>query len=618
MASKLPFGFTRKNLSEPDEARGNRAYTAFKEGEWKFHAVSAVVSEAVISLDRLGRIVDWNRAAEDMFGYGAGEAVGQDFLQLVAPGTDYSAVLRAAYGHYSASGLEKNLDLMARRKSGEEFPLSLNVFGSLDDDGGFLLVAHAATASGLAMRLLQESRDRLDELMRQQREMEEGFLHRQQRDQRLIWQLMHHDQLTGLPNRMLIRERISVAAAQAQTRGRFGVLVIGIKHFQQIIGTLGQGIGDYLLTTLAARFTECVGPAESVARLDGDEFAVILPNLDHGAEAEKLAQRLLAGMVEPIPVAGHQLVLSAAIGIAIFPEDGKDADALLRNAGAAMVRAKQEGSNAWQLYAEEYNAYALERLSLEEDLRRALEREEFEVYYQPQVDLARGVIDGAEALIRWHRPGHGMVSPLRFIPLAEEIGLIVPIGEWVLKTACTQLAAWLKAGAEPLRLAVNLSARQFRHNDLKESVCNILKQTGLPPDCLELEITESMLMQDVQKGGAVLKELRQLGVHFAIDDFGTGYSSLNYLKRFPISTLKIDQSFVRQIPEDNDDSAIVRAVIALGHGLNVKVVAEGVETEQQLAFMREHRCDRIQGYYYSPPLDAARFEELMKAGISTR
>ncbi|HZX31277.1 MAG TPA: GGDEF domain-containing protein, partial [Rhodocyclaceae bacterium] len=582
------------------------------------HAVSAVVSEAVVSLDRQGRVVDWNRAAEDMFGYGAGEAVEQDFLQLVAPGTDYSAVLRAAYGHYSASGLEKNLDLMARRKTGEEFPLSLNVFGSLDDDGGFLLVAHAATASGLAMRLLQESRDRLDELVRQREEMEEGFLHRQQRDQRLIWQLMHHDQLTGLPNRMLIRERIAVATAQAQLRGRFGVLVIGIKHFQQIIGTLGQGIGDYLLTTLAARFTECVGPNESVARLDGDEFAIVLASLEHGSEAENLAQRLLSSMAEPIPVAGHKLVLSAAIGIAIFPEDGKDADALLRNAGAAMVRAKQEGSNAWQLYAEEYNAYALERLSLEEDLRRALEREEFEVYYQPQVDLARGVIDGAEALIRWHRPGHGLVSPLRFIPLAEENGLIVPIGEWVLRTACAQLAAWLKAGVAPMRVAVNLSARQFRHNDLKQSVCDILRQTGLPPECLELEITESMLMQDVQKGGAVLKELRQLGVHFAIDDFGTGYSSLNYLKRFPISTLKIDQSFVRQIPEDNDDAAIVRAVIALGHGLNVNVVAEGVETEQQLAFMREHRCDRIQGYYYSPPLEAAKFEDLLKAGISTR
>ncbi|MGE5492651.1 MAG: putative bifunctional diguanylate cyclase/phosphodiesterase [Actinomycetota bacterium] len=597
---------------------GNRAYTSFREGEWKFHAVSAVISEAVVSLDRQGRIVDWNRAAEDMFGYGAGEAVGQDFLQLLAPGTDYSAVLRAAYGHLSANGLEKNLDLMARRKTGEELPVALNVFGSLDDDGGFLLVAHASTASGLAMRLLQESRDRLDELIRQREEMEESFLHRQQRDQRLIWQLMHHDQLTGLPNRMLIRERISVAVAQVQSRGRFGVLVIGIKHFQQIIGTLGQGIGDYLLTTLAARFTECVGPNESVARLEGDEFAVILPSIQHGAEAERCAQRLLASLDEPISVAGHRLVLSAAIGIAIFPDDGKDADALLRNAGAAMGRAKQEGSNAWQLYAAEYNAYALERLSLEEDLRRALEREEFEVYYQPQVDLARGVIDGAEALIRWHRPGYGLVSPVRFIPLAEESGLIVPIGEWVLRTACAQFASWQKAGGAPMRVSVNLSARQFRHNDLTQSVCDILREKGLPPESLELEITESMLMQDVQKGGCVLKELRGLGVHFAIDDFGTGYSSLNYLKRFPISTLKIDQSFVRQIPEDNDDAAIVRAVIALGHGLNLKVVAEGVETEQQLAFMREHCCDRIQGYYYSPPVDVERFEEILNAGISTR
>ncbi|HJW26692.1 MAG TPA: EAL domain-containing protein [Rhodocyclaceae bacterium] len=583
--------------------------------EWKFQAVSAVVTEAVVSLDRQGRVQGWNQGAEGMFGYPAGQVAGQDFLGLVAPGREHGAVLLAACCPAAEDGSGKSVDLLARRNTGEEFPVWMNIFRSRDDDGGFLVVVRASLAGGLAVRLLQESRQRLDELARQREEMEEACLQRQQRDERLIWQLMYHDPLTGLPNRMLIRERIAQTVAAARERGRrVAVLVAGIKHFREINGILGQGVGDFLLTTVAARFTGCIGPADSVARLDGEEFAVILADVGDGQEAEAMAQRLLGTMNEPIAVAGHELVLMGSIGIAVFPDDGADPDALIRNADSAMGRAKKEGSNGWQLYAAEYSAYALERLTLEADLRRALERGEFEVHYQPQVDLERGVIDGAEALVRWRRPGHGLVSPARFIPLAEEIGLIVPIGEWVLETACAQLRAWQKAGEGHLRMAVNLSARQFRQNDLGQSVHRILQRTGVLPDSLELEITESMLMQNIQKGSAMLRELRHQGVRLAIDDFGTGYSSLNYLKRFPISTLKIDQSFVRQIPQDNDDAAIVRAVIALGHGLNLKVVAEGVETAEQLGFMREHRCDKVQGYFFSPPVEAADFEKMLGQG----
>lgn len=600
-----------------DKALMGCSYAHARNGDWKFRTLSAAVADAVIILDRHGRIQHWNSAAEAMFGDSASDANGREFFHLVARGGSKELLMPE---NCPGDEFGRKLEMTVKRNTGEEFPVELTIFDSCPEGScGALVVARNPAADALAAALVDASRQRLDYLVRKRREIEQSFWQRQQRDKRLIWQLMHHDPLTGLPNRLLLQERLSLATAQAEGSGRHvGVLMVGIHHFKYINDTLGAGVGDFLLTTVAARLSQSIGESDTVARLEGDGFAVILPDLRKADLAEEVAERLLAALKEPIAVVGHELVLAASIGISIFPRDGTDPESLVKHAGAAMCLAKKEGDSSWRNYAVEYHACALARLELEEDLRRALENGQLEVHYQPQVDLRRGMIDGAEALLRWNRPGHGQVSPTQFIPLAEEIGLIVPIGAWVLETSCLQLKAWQKEGAEDLRMAVNLSARQFRQKELGQEVQEILWRTGVQPDALELEITESMLMQNFQQSHAVLQEFRQQGVRLALDDFGTGYSSLNYLKRFPINTVKVDRSFVRRIPRDGKDTAIVQAIIGLAHGLELKVVAEGVETEQQLDFMQTHGCDKVQGYFFSPPVEAGAFCELLSAGPPSR
>lgn len=417
-------------------------------------------------------------------------------------------------------------------------------------------------------------------------------------------QLVHqanHDALTGMPNRNLLEDRLSQAIFYAQRSNRMmAVLFLDLDHFKLINDSLGHDVGDHLLQVLGERLVQCVRSGDTVARMGGDEFVILLAELAHSEDVSPITQKILAATALPYLIDGHELFVTCSIGASLYPSDGNDVQTLLKNADAAMYRAKDTGRNTVQYFTNELNARAFERLLMENNLRHALERGELLLYFQPQVSLSNGRMVGVEALVRWQHPEMGMISPGDFIPLAEESGLIVPIGEWVLRTACAQNKAWQVAGLPPLSVAVNLSARQFRQ-DVPAMVSKVLQETNLEAHYLELEITESIIMQNPDEAAATLRKLKEMGVRLAIDDFGTGYSSLSYLKRFPIDRLKIDQSFVRDITTDPDDAAIAMAVIAMAHSLNLKVVAEGVETEAQLSYLHRRQCDEFQGYYFSRP-----------------
>ena len=425
----------------------------------------------------------------------------------------------------------------------------------------------------------------------------------------------NYDTLTGLANRNLFQDRLSQALISSRRNNRgLAVLFIDLDHFKQINDSLGHDAGDLLLTQVATRLTGNVREGDTVARQGGDEFVLILSEIREEDDVPVVAQKILQAMSAPFDINGRELHITCSIGIASYPKDGEDRQTLLKNADAAMYRAKELGRNNAQYYAAEMNLKAMERLVLENGLYHALERNEFLLHYQPQVDLRSGEIAGMEALVRWQHPELGLVSPAMFIPVAEDSGLIVSLGEWVLRTACAQNKAWQLAGFKPISVAVNLSARQFRQPDLAEMVAAILGETGLDPACLELELTESLVMQDVEKTIATLSKLKAMGIKLSIDDFGTGYSSLSYLKRFPIDTLKIDQSFVRDITTDPDDAAIAKTIISMAHDMQLRVIAEGVETEAQKSFLQQRHCDEMQGYLFSRPLPAEMFETLLRDG----
>jgi diguanylate cyclase (GGDEF)-like protein/PAS domain S-box-containing protein len=427
--------------------------------------------------------------------------------------------------------------------------------------------------------------------------------------------LADHDALTGLANRNLLGDRVTQAMAHARRHNRnLALLFLDLDRFKGVNDSFGHELGDLLLLEVARRLKKVVREGDTVARQGGDEFILLLTDVSSPADAIAVAGKIFESFSAPILVRTQELFVTTSIGITMFPEDGDDIHALLRNADTAMYRAKEERGNAFQFYSREMSIRALERAELESALRRAMERKEFELFYQPKVDLASGRIIGAEALIRWHHPEMGLVSPTRFIPMAEEIGLIVPLGDWVLRTACAQNKAWQDAGLEPICVSVNLSARQFRDEQLVESVAAALDSMKLDARHLELELTESIVMNGAEMFIGKLRELECMGVQLSIDDFGTGYSSLSYLKRFPLHQLKIDQSFVRDLATDVDDAAITSSVISLGHSLNLKVIAEGVETKEQVDFLRRHHCDEMQGYYFSKPLPAAEFAALLKFG----
>lgn len=430
-------------------------------------------------------------------------------------------------------------------------------------------------------------------------------------EQRML-QLTQYDSLTNLPNRLLFRDRLGTTLARARrTRTLVAVCFLDLDRFKAVNESLGHGTGDRLLLEISRRLSGCIRDCDTVARLGGDEFALLLPELVDQQDSAIVAERIIQALNQPVVIDDNELFITASIGITLFPDDGSDADTLLRNADTAMARAKETGRNGYQFYTAQMNASALAALNMERDLRHALDNREFLLHYQPKVSLKSGQITGFEALLRWQHPSRGMVSPMEFVPLLEETGLIVPVGAWVLQAACQQAQAWHAAGLGTPSIAVNVSGRQL-HQELALAVANALSQSGLPAQYLELELTESYLMQDAENIISTLHSLKRQGIHISVDDFGTGYSSLAYLKRFPLDTLKVDRAFVQDITADPNDVSITRAIITLAHSFNLKVVAEGVETEGQLNLLIANQCDIMQGYYFSRPLPASDAGQLLR------
>jgi diguanylate cyclase (GGDEF)-like protein/PAS domain S-box-containing protein len=425
-----------------------------------------------------------------------------------------------------------------------------------------------------------------------------------------------HDFLTGLPNRMLLNDRIRQAIVTAKRHEKqVAVLFLDLDGFKHINDSLGHSIGDKLLQSIGKRLVDCGRAADTVSRQGGDEFVVLLSEVQHSDDAAVAAARMLAAVAEAHSIDDHELHVTTSIGVSVYPDDGADAEALIKNADTAMYQAKENGRHSYQYFKPAMNARAVERQAIEEGLRRALERKEFSLHYQPKVDFSTGAIAGAEALLRWTHPTRGSISPAQFIPVAEECGLIVPIGRWVLRSACEQAQAWIRAGLAPATMAVNVSAKQFRGDSFLQDLLATLEETGLDPALLELELTESVLMKHAESAASILGTLRGSGVQVAVDDFGTGYSSLSYLRKFPIDALKIDQSFVGRIGVAADDASIVTAVIGMARSLKLRVVAEGVETLEQAEFLRCQACDQAQGYYFSRPVRAEQFANLLRSGV---
>jgi diguanylate cyclase (GGDEF)-like protein/PAS domain S-box-containing protein len=433
---------------------------------------------------------------------------------------------------------------------------------------------------------------------------------------RQITHSAEHDFLTGLPNRLLLSDRIGQAITLApRHHNQIAVLFLDLDGFKHINDSLGHSFGDKLLQSVASGLLGCVRESDTVSRQGGDEFVVLLSDAAQWEDAAATAKRIGTAVAEAHVIDGHELHITTSIGVSIYPDDGFDAETLIKNADTAMYHAKESGRDCYQFFTPAMNVRAVERQSIEEGLRRALERRELMLDYQPKVDVKTGRITGAEALLRWRHPTRGLIPPEQFIPIAEDSGLILPIGAWVLREACRQARAWAEEGLPVMSMAVNVSAIEFRNENFLLSLSTILSQTRLDPETLEIELTESVLMKHAESAISVLHSLRERGVQVAIDDFGTGYSSLSYLRKFPLDALKIDQSFVRQIGIDGEDTAIVTAVIAMAHSLKLRVIAEGVETLEELEFLQAHSCDEAQGYFFSRPVPPAEFARLLRSGI---
>jgi len=539
--------------------------------------------EGILVTDAQENIVAVNRAFVDITGYEAEEVIGNTPRMLRSERHDkefFDEMWRALRERGQWQG-----EIWDRHKNGGIFPKWATISTVKNDQGE--VTHYFSTFSYISERVAAEER---------------------------IRQLAFYDTLTGLPNRATLYNLLEQALVVARRNNMAGaIMFIDLDRFKYVNDTLGHGAGDELIRRVSTRFKTCLRASDVIARLGGDEFVVALLDIARPDDAAVVANKIMAIFASPFLIDGHEISISASIGISVYPGDSLSAEELIKNADIAMYRAKDQGRCSYLFYSSDMNVRSLERLEMESSLRRALDRNELLLHFQPQADIHTGAIVGAEVLLRWKHPDLGMVSPAQFIPMAEETGLIVPIGQWVMEQTVIQNKAWQHAGIEVVKLAVNLSAQQFRKN-LVEEVSNLLARHQFPHALLELEITESMVMRDANDVIEMLKALDFLGVPLSLDDFGTGYSSLSYLKRFPIKKLKIDQSFVRSIPSDADDIAITRAIIALGKNLGLRVIAEGVETREQLDFLRSEGCDEIQGYLFSRPVPAEDFVKMLETG----
>ncbi|HZV66160.1 MAG TPA: EAL domain-containing protein, partial [Telluria sp.] len=534
-------------------------------------------SEGIYITDAAERILFVNPAFSQLSGYTADEAVGNT-PRLMRSGRHDAEFYRAMWASIRSTGQWQG-EMWNRRKNGEVFPEWLCISTVFDAAGA--VTHYVGVFSDISERKANE--------------------------QQLAF-LAYHDALTQLPNRLLVQDRFHQATtAAARAHCKVALLFLDLDNFKTVNDSLGHAVGDLLIKAVAHRLAECLRDNDTVSRQGGDEFLIVLPALQDLDAVMPVLVKIIARLQEPFYSGGQEISTSISVGIAMYPDDGEDFDTLLKKSDMAMYRAKDAGRNAYCFFDEHMNVEAVENLSMRSGLRRAIERNEFVLYYQPQIDLVSGNIVGAEALIRWNRPGRGMVPPSHFIPVAEESGLIVAIGKWVLGEACRQAAAWRDAGLPALVMAVNLSAVQFKRGDLEQTVIAVLQESGLDPSLLELELTESILIKNSESVLSTVKRLKLLGVKLSIDDFGTGYSSLSYLKRFAVDKLKIDQSFIRDLATDPEDAAIVRAIVQMARSLSLRTIAEGVEYQQALDDLRVFRCDEGQGHLFARPLPANEF-----------
>jgi len=560
---------------------------ALLEEKERVQATLNSIGDAVISTDLAGRVTFFNAVAERLTGWPRAEAIGRpleevfrivdSFSRATVPNPMARATLQNRTG-----GLTPNCLLI--RRDGAEAAIEDSVAPIHDRHGqltGAVMVFHDVSAA---------------------RALAQKMAH-----------LAQHDSLTNLPNRALLDDRLAQAISFAQRHHeKLAVLYMDLDRFKHINDSLGHTVGDHLLQSVGQRISECVRASDTVSRQGGDEFVVLFGEVSDANDAATCAEKILAAVRRPHYIDEHDVHVTASIGIALYPDDGGDADTLIENADFAMYQAKDCGRDNYQFFKEDLNSTASDRQLLETDLRQAIRRQEFELYYQPKINLHTGAVSGAEALLRWRHPVRGVVSPAHFISIAEESGMIVPIGQWVLREVCRQGKAWREAGLAPIRLAINVSAVELRAKDFVSDVGSLLLETGFDPGMLELELTETFLMQDPTSTAEVLAAIKAVGVRLALDDFGTGYSSLSHMRRFPIDTLKVDKSFVHEVTTDAGDASVVSAVINMAKSLHIQVIAEGVETREQLEFLQEHGCPEAQGNYFSYPLVAGAFAELLR------
>ena len=578
----------------------------------------AILDTAVLGIAVVenGRTLRCNRKMEELFGHGPGECSGKRVRSLYPSAEGWQAARDETARDFAAGRVSVGEHLLARR-DGRTFwgRLSGRPFDLLEPGGRSLWLVDDVTAQREAAEAVRRARDELEvrvaertaELAGANALLQDEILERRQAEAR-VHHMAYHDSLTGLPNRALLADRLERAILAAQRAdGKLAVMFLDLDRFKNINDSLGHATGDHLLREVAGRLCSAVRASDTVARLGGDEFVVLVPGLHALEECSHIGDKIIEALALPVPFEGHDLHISPSIGICVYPDDGLDVETLMRNADAAMYQAKAAGRNNYQFFTQHLDGAAARHFELESNLRQALANGEFEPFYQPIMDIATGRVHALEVLLRWRKPVPGgdaaLVLPDDFIPVLEENGMIVPVGEWVIRRACEQSMAWQRDGLAPVALAINLSARQFMHKALVESIRNIVAETGIDPALVEFEITETALMQHGEQTLDILGQINRMGMRLSIDDFGTGYSSLAYLKRFPVRKIKIDRTFVRELEASSEDRAIVAAVMALANSLQLQVVAEGVETQDQLALLRGYGCQYVQGWLFARALD---------------